>query len=599
MKYKLTINLGDSNIEEIYENRFTENKIGVITSPSSTSSVTVDILESCFNKKLLGQLVFYHQHQDDMLAYVIGQLTYMETRNRWHEDMNFRPMVKRTGRLNNLSGVSDIKTAILSVQSSFIEETDEYDNKRVRLALLGTSPTTSTPIYIVSNELLDYLLSSYKDLLTYIGYIFETNVAMPTWFKHFGRNRNDPRAAGEAYHIGVFGKTGSGKSVLSAYILLGYAFNEQMSILVIDPQGQFSKNLDFGFDWHRELATIGRRPLILDVSSDLYLVKKDLFPLLLAKKGFFRELGIRHSKNQEYAMEELRKYIRINDIKLSQGPSDFLENFLNNIDDDFVKKVYSGKELKKRVLETVENILETPSLFKDLKENYWDPVLTLFKSKKSNGARKYSVRDIANMILNDYTSQGTAPFIIINISKAIKGVPNDDEIKTIYLGRLIRWIDMIAQDKYEDDERSNALIVMDEAQKFLTSHNEDEEIMLLKQYIINGVKTHRKYGIGYMLITQNISSLDSDILSQLRIFFVGYGLVGADLAKLKDILPDPHSLDFYRGSFIDPKNTNNKKFPFMFFGPVSPLSFSGSPLFMHVFTDINEFRKYNAHHYKY
>jgi len=579
--------------------QFTREKIGVIGSPSTTTEVTVDILESCFSKKLLGQLVFYLQKQEETLAYVIGQLTSMITRNRWHEDMNFRPMVKRTGKLNHLSIESDIKTALLTIQSSFVENNKYSTGSKISLSLLGTSPSTSTPVYIVSNKLLNYLLKPYKYLLTYIGYIFETRVAMPTWFKHFGSDIRDPRAAGEAYHIGVFGKTGSGKSALSAYILLSYALNQHMSIMIIDPQGQFSKNTDFGFDWHTSLREIGRKPQIINAATDLYLIKKDIFPLLLDKRGFYLQLGIKHPNNRENAIEELRKYIRINNVSLQKGAPNLLQEFLHSLlDDNIMSKIYSSKDKRAQVQSIVEETLNSQQLLNDLKNNYWDPVLTLFVSKKSNGKNKYDVRKIATLITKQYENEETAPFYIIDISKAVKGFSMDDDIKTLYLGRIIHWIDIIAQENYEKDLRSNVLVVMDEAQKFLTRYVEDEEISLLRNYIINGVKTHRKYGVGYMLITQNISSLDSDIISQLRIFFVGFGLVGADLARLKDILPDPNALDFYRGSFIDPKNTNNEKFPFMFFGPVSPLSFSGSPLFMHVFTDINDFKRYNAHLYE-
>jgi len=577
---------------------FTKEKIGVIGSPSSTSMVTVDILEHCFYKKLLGQLVFYLQTEGETHTYVIGQLTSMVTLNRWHEDMNFRPLIKRKGVLNHLSVESDVKTALLTIQSSFTEDRSIISGNNVHLSLLGTSPTTSTPVYIVSNDLLDYLLSNYRELLTYIGYIFETKVAMPTWFKHFGNDLTDPRAAGEAYHIGIFGKTGSGKSVLSAYVILSYALNENMAILLIDPQGQFSKNRDFRFDWHGTLDSIGREPIVIDAATDLYLIKKDLFPLLLEKRGFFKQLGIKHPTNQENAIEELRKYIRVNNIKLSDNAPELLRSFLEELQDqNTISKIYSTKDGQNRVLSVVEEYLQDQAQFDDLEQNYWLPVLTLFASRKKDGNPKYSVRDIAVEIVEKRMKGERAPFFILDISKAVKGFISDDDIKTLYIGRIIRWIDTIAQENYEKDERANALIVMDEAQKFLTSYKEDEEIRTLRGYIVNGVKTHRKYGVGYMLITQNISSLDNDIISQLRIFFVGFGLVGSDLARLSDILPDPKALEFYKGSFIDPKNTGNKKFPFMFFGPVSPLSFSGSPLFMHVFTDINDFKRFNYHHF--
>jgi CO dehydrogenase nickel-insertion accessory protein CooC1 len=76
---------------------------------------------------------------------------------------------------------------------------------------------------------------------------------MPFWLKHFG---NSADGAGEAYHIGVFGKTGSGKSGLAAYVLLGYARHKNMGILFVDPQGQFTSGKDLPFDLHFRLKAV-------------------------------------------------------------------------------------------------------------------------------------------------------------------------------------------------------------------------------------------------------------------------------------------------------------------------------------------------------
>ena len=57
------------------------------------------------------------------------------------------------------------------------------------------------------------------------------------WFKHFGGGAH---GVGEAYHMGVFGKTGSGKTGLAKMLLGAYARHPEMGILVIDPQGEFS-----------------------------------------------------------------------------------------------------------------------------------------------------------------------------------------------------------------------------------------------------------------------------------------------------------------------------------------------------------------------
>src|SRR5206468_12661681 len=57
-------------------------------------------------------------------------------------------------------------------------------------------------------------------------------------FKHFDRGADRGR---EAYHLGIFGKTGCGKSVLAEMILLAYARYPKMALLVIDPQGEFAR----------------------------------------------------------------------------------------------------------------------------------------------------------------------------------------------------------------------------------------------------------------------------------------------------------------------------------------------------------------------
>ncbi|MCY4043203.1 MAG: ATP-binding protein, partial [Candidatus Dadabacteria bacterium] len=91
----------------------------------------------------------------------------------------------------------------------------------------------------------------------------------------------------------------------------------------------------------------------------------------------------------------------------------------------------------------------------------------------------------------------------------------------------------------------------------------------------------------YMFITQTIESLHEEIRRQIRIFAFGYGLTsGSEFVKIKDIINDDTGAKFYR-SFIDP--SSNKKFPFMFYGPISPLSFTGTPLFLEMKGEISTF----------
>ena len=141
---------------------------------------------------------------------------------------------------------------------------------------------------------------------------------------------------------------------------------------------------------------------------------------------------------------------------------------------------------------------------------------------------------------------------------------------------------------YARGETANCLIVMDEAHRFIAKGSADERIRELTNDIIASVRTTRKYGIGYMFITQTIESLDVEMLRQMRIFAFGYGLTsGQELRKVAEVVNNNSAVKLYK-SLIDP--ASNRKFPFMFFGPVSPLSFTGSPLFIEVYSDYSKFK---------
>jgi len=117
---------------------------------------------------------------------------------------------------------------------------------------------------------------------------------MPFWLKHFDRGEG---GAGEAYHVGVFGKSGSGKSGLAAYLLLGYARHENMGIIFIDPQNQFASDTDLPFKLHEYLKILGRKVEVYSLTNQIRLGTKNnavnLFTSLLQKADFYRNIGVK------------------------------------------------------------------------------------------------------------------------------------------------------------------------------------------------------------------------------------------------------------------------------------------------------------------
>ena len=114
---------------------------------------------------------------------------------------------------------------------------------------------------------------------------------------------------------------------------------------------------------------------------------------------------------------------------------------------------------------------------------------------------------------------------------------------------------------------------------------------------IDGVRTTRKYGLGWMFISQSLSSLNRHLIDQIRIYLFGFGLSwGMERQALWEIIGgQTESLKLYQ-MFKDPQSAlGEREYPFMTIGPISPLSFSGTPLFFNALDFPDEFLKTNFH----
>jgi len=259
-------------------------RVGVIGSPSSTGELGLDILASAVNKKLVGELALFRYPQDNHSHYALGQITEVTLRNVWHEDPTMRSLIRQRGRVDAVSERQDTHQGEMTVSAVFAASANGY-----RPSILGTVPSTGTPVLLADNGVLNELLSPYSDQLFYLGHVYGSRPMLPLWFKHFDQG---PDGAGEAYHVGIFGKTGSGKSVLAKMILLAYARYPKMGLLVIDPQGEFAKDARGEYSGQfqlpvREVLTRQRKPTRVFGVRDLVLDRWELFAQILYESPFF------------------------------------------------------------------------------------------------------------------------------------------------------------------------------------------------------------------------------------------------------------------------------------------------------------------------
>lgn len=213
----------NDQIKEIFDRA---ERIGVIGSPSSTNGLSVDILGTAVDKKLVGNLCMFNYLQEGKENYALGQIVEVGMRNIWAEDPTMRSLIRQRGSVEPITGRQDYHYAKMSVSSVF------SISSLTEPSMLGTIPSTGTSVRLMGEELMLSILGDMREEFTFLGRAYGTQIRLPMWFKHFGRGKN---GAGEAYHIGVFGKTGSGKSVLSKMIVLGYARNDPMTVFILDP----------------------------------------------------------------------------------------------------------------------------------------------------------------------------------------------------------------------------------------------------------------------------------------------------------------------------------------------------------------------------
>ena len=568
--------------------------IGVVGSPSDTNQITIDILESAENSRIRGQMVYLVLplgNSGQQMA-VLGQISRVETKNRWHEDMAFRGIIKRQGELQNLSGRADVRTATISVQAAFMIRENEKGEEFSSEDMLGTSPSTGKAVYAVRDEVLSILLEKHQKEIVYLGRVFGTEVKMPQHLRHFGKGTG---GVGEAYHIGVFGKTGSGKSGLAAYLLLCYARQREMGVLFIDPQGQFSSGWGLPFDLHRALFAQGRDVKVYKMATGLRLGDNALqFCELLAKAKFYQFLGIKNTDNAEIAVEVLynhvRKALTAASAKLDAAPGSLLKDTLTLwlSDEKSLERIYTGKERREQLAERLRQILTDSEEFTDCQKR-WTTALDMFQRIDSKGNERTPLTQVVASMINTAETD-TQPFIFLDISGEGTEFKDDDEIKALLLKEIASTLNREGGEAFAQGRQLNCLIALDEAHRFVrnfTRSSDTSEMSKLTTEFVDAVRTTRKYGLGYLFITQTLASLHREIIGQLRLCAFGYGLtMGSELANLNELVGDPEALSLYR-SFVDPQS--RKQYPFMFTGPASPLSFTGSPIFVEMFTSYDDF----------
>jgi len=317
-----------------------------------------------------------------------------------------------------------------------------------------------------------------------------------------------------------------------------------------------------------------------------------LFQKILINSGFLQtHLGIFQDINREQGATQIVRLLRSiidkpNKEKIGHAyKRPIFDALWARLDDnDVLSNIYSGDEYRQRVRNHVQNDA------RDEVYEAWSKIAKLFSFDGKNNA----------IWIDKLITKINEEKNIYSIDLSEINVPDDlfwnESIRMVVIGEILTSLTQEAEKKFKKRESLNTLVIIDEAHRLAPRERvENEEFEKVKTLLIDAIRTTRKYGLGWMFISQTLSSLHREIINQIRIYVFGFGLGwGIERQALREIIGGQEDAMSLYQRFRDPQSSiGEKTYSFMSYGPISPLSFSGTPLFFNAFKYPEEFNNVN------
>lgn len=568
--------------------------IGSITSPSESGKYRMVLRDYAAMLQVEGSLVTLDyselgQDEQEIKKTILCQVSHTTSENTHHENHLLRALLREKGRIPGLSGYADHKEVDLLPMDTILTGKDLHQLPR-------NIPPMGTDVRFASQEDVNNFSGQHLALFN-IGYLYETPVRVGLMLKHFGKGED---GWGDAHMLGVFGATGSGKTVMAASIVAGYAARHEMGMLVVDPQGQFSGSelgkdpVEWSWSLNEAFRLVGRGSDVQFVNiNDIALESPRLFSELLDRYDFFDALSIMGHDKKSQMVTELTTFLS---EWLRQNQNQNLGN-LSWSQDIAVAICGMGAATYSDPAKQAQKMMNAfqAAPYKITKaENIWEKVKQMFN-------RPYKLGDLLDNVL-------------INRKIIILDVDTQESLKDLYCTEILDGIRSKAEaisrikqgrpwrgdpaGKYRNVE-TNALIVIDEAHRFApqsSGRNRDQERMV--ETLADAIRTTRKLGVGWFYITQSMAEFDKRIFRQIQTKILGVGLgTGADSEHLETAFNhDRQLIERYRSL---PRPLTTKVFPFAVIGELVALGNGSRALFVSAFKNQQELFNLNPNHFKY
>jgi DNA helicase HerA-like ATPase len=341
------------------------------------------------------------------------------------------------------------------------------------------------------------------------------NIPMSIVSRHFGDY--DMGGHGEAKHTAIFGQNGSGKTIAALTLTaLQLAANPQMGALIPDTAGDLTKEDghskgDFQFNFHELMRRAGRVVHVYDI-SDIRLNSITTFRGLM--RGFLKDSLNTRGENAEQAAEYVATELFDKTVDIAKAqPEAVLEILPEAIASAF------AKNSRKTKVDDFQEKIANPRQRSRMIKSYGSRVAQFFEGK-------YSLEDIIE--------QSMCKGAIVMIRMA--GMNESDQ--TMVMGDVFHQLKKTAQERFRQTHQTfNGLVVLDEGPRWVPEgRNTDDDIA---ETIVDAFNTTRKLGIGWTIISQRITGISKNVVSQCHTKLVGKGLgIGADRMHMQSFFGD-------------------------------------------------------------
>jgi DNA helicase HerA-like ATPase len=577
-------------------------KVASVGSPSSNYEVTVDLNTSGRDAPLVGAMLSLTNNLGpDASELAIGTVTEVTTRNRWHEDPNLRATMV-DGAIDGMSGNDgDTRQATIRLQAAWRRDGD--GPWKASGPSLRNSPATGAAVRLVDDGVIAELTAGADDL-HYAGHLGGTDrVRLPLSLPDF----SGPMGAWSA---AIYGLTGSGKSQFTAYLLAGQMRHRDHGMIIVDPQGQWAAEEGMAFSLQGFAAELGRPVRVRRISEHLRLGRDaGLFTSLLGKTRFLAEITKMSAETQDLVLDEMVKIVRDTDSWEDMDSRTLMRDLLTTMVDPnakYLSRIYADETRQERLRDAIDDILDDAKRMEEVLRLF-AAIHNLFQATNPVGGTRHSLWAEITAVF-DKPAGAAAPLLILDMSsKAPPGMSDaaamaaaaayetleNDNVKAAILRNLFSTLKRASEDQFRNGRNLNTLVVLDEAWRYAPNPQgvDEPEIVALSKELAGYARDTRKFGIGWLYISQSTRSVNQSIWEQMTVRVFGFGLSGADLDKVGEILDDRSSLRLYR-AFGNPRSTG--RYPFLLTGPVSPLSANATPVVLNVYTDFQDFRDDNV-----